>query len=157
MEPEKFIIRQFAESMGNIIASNTIKELQKLPAELLGVDSGLKNVWEEICVQVQDIDTVFWKEYEYTIATIVLDHFNQLKDHEKTALWFQTQSGKDWLIDTEMEKVKNDNGLAPLIIVDDIIHYIVGSFILIKAEEWTNKRIDKYLNNRIYDDDSYLP
>jgi hypothetical protein len=36
-----------------------------------GVDSGLTNTWEEICVQVQGEQSVLWDAYDVTVRQIV--------------------------------------------------------------------------------------
>ncbi|MBS3948993.1 MAG: hypothetical protein KGZ57_11990 [Dethiobacter sp.] len=47
------IISDIAESACEIIAKKVIRKLQQLKDMLSGDDTPLKNVWDEICVQVQ--------------------------------------------------------------------------------------------------------
>ncbi len=54
------------------ITVRIITQLRKLKRNhLLSSDSGLKNVWEEICAQVQGGDSYYWEEYQETINKFI--------------------------------------------------------------------------------------
>ena len=65
----------------------------------------------------------------------------ELKEHEKLALWFQTDRGLDWLYDDEEERDK-----YPPVDEDDIAQYVLQDFVYYKAGDWSNKRIQAYLD-----------
>ena len=54
------------------IAKRVVISLQELKVDLLSSeDSGLKNTWEEICIQVQNDYSFDWKIYSLTIENII--------------------------------------------------------------------------------------
>ena len=91
------IVSVVAEAAGKRIARKTIHALQKMTDRLSGEDSGLANVWDEICVQVQDEESVFWNVYEDIARKAVEEFTSKIAEYEKHALWFQTTAGEDWL------------------------------------------------------------
>jgi len=138
------IISDFAESACKTISKKVIRKIQKLIPEMQsGDDSLLKNVWDEICVQVQGEESWMWDIYLETISTYVASEVKHLNDSTKQAIWLQTQEGFDW-------ETENEDKDTVDVCEDDIIWYIVDRFILSEAANWTNKRIEKYLE-REYD------
>ena len=108
-----------------------------------GDDSGLKNIWDEICVQVQFQYSFFWNAYLETINITIAYDVEQLDTPLKRAIWLQTQSGMDWTSEEE-----NPDSVPIGECVDwDITDYILNAFVLKTATDWKNKRIEKYLNS----------
>jgi len=141
MKPEGLVVNKLADEVCKRITNNTIKQLQKLKAELSGEDSGLKNVWDEICVQVQIEYSVSWDEYENMIESIISKYISKLKEFEKIALWYQSNEGWSWLYDNaEVEDI------SPPVIDQDIVNYILEN-INSEAADWKNSRIEKYIEN----------
>jgi hypothetical protein len=103
-----------------------------------GDDTPLKNVWEEICVQVQGEESIMWDAYTDTTASLIQNEVKRLDIQTKQVIWLQTEEGIDW-----EEDYKNQN--APVYCEDDIAEYILQRFVLSVATNWTNKRIEKYL------------
>jgi hypothetical protein len=58
------VISFFANQIIVRIVNNCIKEFQKWKITLSGTDSGLKNTWDEICVQIQGEYSFHWDTYE---------------------------------------------------------------------------------------------
>ena len=63
----------------NEIAKKVVTELRKLRGEefLLSGDSGLKNVWAEICSQVQREQSSYWDAYVNTMENFIVVCLNK--------------------------------------------------------------------------------
>lgn len=75
--------------------------------------------------------------------SIVSDFVNGLKDHEKIALWFQTEPGLDWLYD-DREEIKE----TPPVFIEDIAEYIANDFVYFAAGVWENRRTRRFLDGQ---------
>jgi hypothetical protein len=123
------------------VTRRTIAALQKLNVDLLsGDDSGLVNIWDEICVQIQYEGSWAWDAYEETVRRIVTAQVEKLSAHEREAVWLQTPAGQDW--DCEDQ---SDRETYP-VLSDDIVEYLLTEHISDEAANWTNRRIRKYLD-----------
>jgi hypothetical protein len=58
-----------------------------------GDDTSLKNIWEEISVQVQDQQSVMWDAYMGTIHALILSKVAGLDAATKQTIWLQTEQG----------------------------------------------------------------
>ena len=133
------IIRSFTESACKKISGKVVRSLQKMTEGMQsGDDTPLKNVWDEICVQVQYEESGMWEIYLETISAFIEDEVKKLNNATKQAIWLQTEEGIDWEID-------NEEGDLSEFYVDDIVRYILHEFVLSEATKWRNKRIEKYL------------
>jgi hypothetical protein len=101
-----------------------------------GDDSGLRNVWDEVCVQVQGQESVMWDVYLDTISGIIAGYLSGLDDAVKQAIWLQTNNGMDW----EPSEEEKDTPYSE----EDIADYILTDYLLSSAANWTNDRIEKY-------------
>ena len=94
-----------SEKITNQLA-NTISERisRKVETSLKGMkdglqsseDSGLENLWDEVCVQVQSARSMFWSLYDNLIYGLTLSNVKELESSEKEAIWLQTDDGMDW-------------------------------------------------------------
>jgi hypothetical protein len=67
MTSENRIVSELAKVVCKRIARQTRMALTKMTnCRLSGEDSPLKNSWEEICVQCQGEESIFWSAYEDT-------------------------------------------------------------------------------------------
>jgi hypothetical protein len=57
------IVRAVAQKAAQRIAHKVIAELQLMTDKLSGDDSELETTWDEICVQVQGEESIFWECY----------------------------------------------------------------------------------------------
>lgn len=101
MHIERHIVTMLASKLSDNLFKDAIKELKEMsPQEMLsGEDSCLKNVWEEICVQVQDERSGFWDVYEETIDGLLAIKIEALDSNERLALWLTTDTGRDYIDD----------------------------------------------------------
>ena len=141
MNVEEQVVRALALRISSDIARKTARALRKLTENLaLGDDTGLKNTWEEVCVQIQYEQSVLWDAYEDTIDAIILAHVEKLEQYEMIAIWLQTTEGIDWQVDCEDQE-------TPPFSTGDIVEYVRGMHLFELAGKYTNRRILDYLNN----------
>lgn len=131
----------------NILVSATIEDLEKMGGDSLlsGDDSGLKSTWEEICVQVQQEETVFWDNYITTIEILLLAKIEDLSLSERQLLWLSTEAGSEWR--DENENDCSEDNVSP-VFADDIVEELKSNLLSI-AGEYKNSRITKYINAEV--------
>lgn len=135
------IIHKLAEKECTTISAKVIRRLQRMTESMQsGDDTPLKNIWDEICVQVQSQESIFWELYLTEIARIIASYVDELDNHIKQAIWLQTDEGVSWECDHENADVVYSSD-------DDIVEYIMDKFVLPAAADWSNERIKKYLDN----------
>ena len=78
--------------------------------------------------------------------SIILPQVQKLKEHEKLALWFQTNEGIDWLCDDEDFREE-----TPMFLDSEIVQYIADGFVYSSAANWENERIQAYLDRQYLD------
>lgn len=122
------------------IVNKSIRWLQSLKEEnlLSGDDSVLKNAWDEICVQVQNEYSVYWDAYELTMRQAIESAMFGLDRNIIRAIWLETDSGRCWIPEEDGEPEVED---------EEVIQYILRDHLIPKAEAWSNKRIEFYLDN----------
>lgn len=108
---------------------------------LSGDDSGLKNVWEEICVQVQDEQSVFWEAYVETMESLLAGYVELLDRDARLALWTATDAGWDYIYDHHAD----DDGVADVPVVEDEIVAKLKDELISAAASYSNQRIAKFL------------
>jgi hypothetical protein len=101
----------------------------------------LNNAWDEICVQVQFEYSFDWDAYDQTVRQFVRGYLTKILQHEREALWLQTDEGWRWLSNEEEERDPNP------VFDDDIVAHITSEYIYEEAGRWTNKRITDYIDN----------
>lgn len=150
---QKALIREFAVAAADQICAKAIGSLSALRATLSGDDSGLENVWEEICVQVQGEESFYWEIYLKTMSDAVLGaiHELDLPTRDLSALWLQSEEGWDWHWDREWEEEQTERSnrtsfpeKVPFVL-EDIACYVVNNHLKPKAEEFSNPNIDCHL------------
>lgn len=133
------IVRAMAREAAQRLSRQAIARLKKMGYPLSGYDSGLKSVWDEICVQVQGDQSPLWDAYEQAMRD-VLD-ISELPVYEQQALWLQTPAGEDW--DFKNDQVESDE---PPVFHSDIVHYLIRDHVLAEARRWSNPRIRAFLD-----------
>ena len=127
-----------ADAVTRRAAKRVVKRLRAHPPQHSGDDSGLVNVWEEFCVQVQGEESIFWALYQELVDEAVELECDKLTALEKQAVWLQTDAGFDWAFDVT-------EGLNEIpVIQDDICAYVRYAVYGAAADE-DNSRIERYL------------
>lgn len=135
---EHDIVRNLAEQIGGRIRRGTIRQLQGMSDGLSGDNSGLNNVWDEICVQEQLEKSFSWPADEETMRTLIEHEVNSLMEFEREAIWLQTAEGDEW--DCEDADTRDS---AP-VFSEDIVNHLLCQ-VLEVACNWSNKRIKNYM------------
>ena len=150
MRVEERIIGVWADQLAERLVAKTIAALKKMGKDcMLSGDSGLKNVWEEVCVQVQFEYSVDWDTYETVIDDLLYSYASELDRSAQMALWATTDEGWDWLREYRDE----DNGYenAPLDI--DAIKDMLRGNVLSAASDYKSPAVRRYLRQTYdYDD-----
>ncbi len=142
---ESRIVCALAETVCRRVTRKVIRELQRMGPEtcggslLSGEDSGLKTVWDEICVQVQGEESFSWGAYETTVASLVDGLAEELSDLEREAVWLQTPQGEDWYVDDEDQR-------NPYPVSNTDIEEYLRKLVLDAAADWTNPQIRTFLD-----------
>jgi hypothetical protein len=136
------IVRTLGNLVCQRISRQVIRNLQGLNDKnslLSGDDSGLVNIWDEVCVQMQLEESCFWDVYEDLIETFVRSYVEKLPDHERDAAWLITFEGESWNCEPE-----DDRDPDP-VFHDDIVKHISGCVLTI-GNDWSNHRIRSYID-----------
>jgi len=115
-----------------------------------GDDTPLKNIWDEVCVQVQDDYSVMWDAYEDTILGLIEQQVRKLDNEVIGAIWLHTDAGSDWESEIQGKidegEIKEWDQEEVDYNLDEVGQYILQEHVLKSASDWTNKRIDKYID-----------
>lgn len=138
---ESRIVRDLAEGVCQRITRRVIRLLQEMTdIQLLGDDSVLRNVWDEVCAQIQFEESIYWDAYEHTITSLVAGEFDKLTSFEREAVWLRSPQGEDWRWKEEEER-------EPSPVIDSqAIDHIVREFVYAEAGRWSNPQIRQYLD-----------
>ena len=140
------IVRQVAELAASRVTKLTIAHLEDMEATLSGEGSGLASCWEEICVQVQFETSVHWDSYYATVHALVESFVVELPEHEKDALWLQTDESDEWESDPPSERDPYP------VLVDDIVTYLLDEYVYAAAGSYTNERIEEFIDRQSFRD-----
>ena len=142
------LLRRHASAIGARIARATARDLKlyrdNLPS---GPDSGLKNVWEEICVQVQGERSFFWDEYRHIAMTHITHRVDALPDIKRRMFWAGSPDGMMWIDEHEEAKyappVPGDD--VPTGDTDDVANWLFDDYLVPLADDYRNRRIERFL------------
>ncbi|MFM9903627.1 MAG: hypothetical protein ACKVQJ_03540 [Pyrinomonadaceae bacterium] len=138
MDLKTKIISELAKRECQRISTSVIRRLQKLKGDSLlsGDDSGLRNTWDEICVQIQGDLSYHWDVYLVTMQHIVETTVNKLDADAQMAIWLQTE--QDYVWDPEDDEPKT--------VFEDVVNHIFQNYLFVEASEWSNSRIGRYID-----------
>ena len=134
----------FADEATRVLTTRTIRSLQALRETHLqsGADSGLRDAWDEICVQVQEEYSLLWEAYAHTIRAVLEKHCDRLPPRDLHSIWRRTGAASDWLQDVEVG-LQPDEGQPYC--VEEVVEEVMEK-ILWEAGDWSNHRIRQYLD-----------
>jgi hypothetical protein len=137
------IIWQLSNAVCQRVTQEAIAHLQGITlkeALALGPHSGLRNTWEEICVQVQFEESVIWEVYEEMVDVTLTPSVEALPEYEQAAVWRQTDEGSYW----ECHEDEDDPQPCP-ICHSDIVEYIKQEYLYPAAGSWSSPRVESYI------------
>ena len=121
------------------ITDKILQDLQQMSDTLLsGEESGLANIWEEICVQIRGEHSVVWDVYDFTVRTLVASYVEELSDCEREAIWRQTENGMEWEFD------KDPAGEPAPVNEADLVNDLAES-VYFRADGFSNTTIEAFL------------
>lgn len=128
------IIDELAEHYLDILIRQVVKAIQKVPKSAMtsGQDSGLKNAWDEICVQVQDERFDSWDLLDDMVGLVSEDKYDQLPYPVKAVLSYSA------CIRLGEEPVSEDFPEMSLAIIKEEVYRYAGKY--------KNKQIQNYLD-----------
>ena len=143
MRIEQHIVAAWAKQLSDKLLKESISALEQMDSSemLSGDDSGLKNVWEEICVQVQDEQSFFWDTYVETMESLLSGYVELLDRDARLALWAVTDEGWAYIYDHHAD----DGGVEDAPVVEDEIVAKLKDELLSAAASYSNHRITKFL------------
>ena len=135
---EASIVSALAREVEKRVVQKAIAALQELDDTLSGDDFGLKNIWEEICVQVQDEELIFWDTYEAVARDTLAGILEALPQFECEALWMQTDEAARW--DCSAPETRD----AYPVNLQDVVEHLFQA-VCESAGSWSNHRIRRYI------------
>ena len=139
MDYRNKLISDIAARQCKRIAAKTIRFLKSETNGMqYGDDSGLKNLWDEVCIQVKGEESFLWEVYLEAIESIIRGMTESLDATMRICIWLQTQNGMEW--DCEVEP-GNDCPFDET----DITQHILNEYVLCEANKFKNRRIEKFL------------
>ena len=123
----------------DLIRDRVIADLHKLRDKALllsGNDSGLKSVWEEICAHVQGQESIYWDAYENTIENHISSELRQQPIPIMNLMLYVAEPHRDYNKGADEEVIR-----------------VVLEQVLFKAQEFTNRNIERYINDDFDDED----
>lgn len=119
MRIEQHFVAAWASQLSDKLIKDAIQSLEEMDSqELLSGDSSLKNVWEEICVQVQGEQSFFWENYVENMDGLLAGYVEMLDPNARLALWTLTESGRDYIND---HRTDSEAGLDIPVDADEIL------------------------------------
>lgn len=146
------IISKQANKLRSCIVKKCIENFQscKRNSNMMqsSLDSGLENIWDEICVQTQTEYSCYWFAYEDYIRSIIASLLKEMfDDNELMILWLQTNQCTEWIshyydddLSEDFCKYKEPDDYSFNDIIDLIFEDIIDT-----AANYNNDRIDEYL------------
>ena len=140
---------KLSDNLCKKIASKTIRWMQGCDTHLLEID-GLKNLWDDVCYQLQAERSYSWNHYDVMIRIYVISKLEELNKYEANAIWLQTEGVYDHLVDMEYDGISVDSRFTPMgssNFEDEMARYIVNEYIYSQANTWRNDRLRQLLGH----------
>lgn len=141
------IARDLSDDLCKKITSKTIRWMQGFDTQLLEID-GLKNLWDDVCYQMQREESFYWSHYDDMVVSNIASLLEELEEYKLTAIWLQTNDTDYQLSELESDGLLVDiryKTLNTSCYIDDITKYITREYIYQQAESWRNDRLRQAL------------
>ncbi len=127
------------------VCNKLIRTLQGLKERYMqSNDTGLDNVWDEICVQVQFDYWIYWYAYEHTMAQLIKEAYNEIDPTISKFLSYMYDSRNEDSEYEDFEKVRFSEYTPS---ISSFVNLIFENLIDI-AGDYRNKRIEDYLSKK---------
>jgi hypothetical protein len=85
------LVSQFARPIRSRIVNKVVRQLRKQPSMI-----HLNSAWDDICVQVQAVESLYWENYLDTVDGFVHSEVSALLPYELKAVWLESEEGEEW-------------------------------------------------------------
>jgi hypothetical protein len=126
-----------------VVVRKVITDLQQIDDRLLGDESGLINLWEEICVQEQSERSLAWSAYDESVRSLIEAHLEDLSKTERHEIWDRVRQTVD-PDSAEQLDYRRTRALS----VTDVLSYLAESFVYVEAAKFSNTRTASFLENQ---------
>ena len=154
MRIEASIVAEWASQLSKDAVAQVVEQLMSMKPEMMqSSGTGLKNVWEEFCAQIQQEKSVFYDAYEVIIDRILEQYIQTLSRKAQLALWSTADQGWDWIYENFADS--DGDRKAPLdtnLIIDCLRHDVMDA-----ALDYESRTLYKYIwgsDDAEYDDES---
>ena len=147
------ILRELSDEMFKKIGIRVIRNIQK-QRPVLFESNKFKNMWDEICIIVQEGDNTFYSDCEITVDNeidLVITKMG-ISYAYLVAMWLQTAQGFSWALNHE-DKIPEENYFS--YDIADIAIHIRSEWVFSAAMSWSNKRIERFQESSYEMDDGY--
>jgi hypothetical protein len=134
------IAKALAAEVAGRITRRCMAELRKVDGLYQDGGKGLRNFWEEVCVQIQYDQSVMWDSYDDCIREMIRVQVANLARHEREALWLQTDEGFEWSLEDPADR----EGYP--VILEEVVDYLAHKHLYAAAGLWSNPRIRAYID-----------
>ena len=143
MRIETYLANRLGYRVGSSVISSAQRSLRRLGKDfmLLGENSPLCSVWDEICLQQRKEESFYWPAYQHIIDQVLLDKMNRLDYADIMALWTLTDEGFDWIIEHREDK----DGSEQVPMDPDTVLAYLRALLLRNSIDEDNKRVERYL------------
>ncbi len=125
------ILYQYIGEVCDKLAGRVMWQCQRMPDSLSGNDTDLRTVWDHVCVQMQGQHSIFWDAYENVLRQLIEAQLYKLSENLRKLIWFESNAGTSREDDAEYNE-------------QDVIDHILDRYVLSKAVDYTNHRIERY-------------
>lgn len=143
---ERRLIRDIGTVLVAQLAQTTKDSLTKSAGGLSGDDSGLANVWEELCVQVQGEESPFWCSYVDFVDDAIRAALANLPLPLQQAVSLTTDVGDEWMD-------APDDGVVPRF--EDEMVSLVRAAVLRIAADYESSAIERFKYGLEYEEEEY--
>jgi hypothetical protein len=138
MTPHEHVVSEIAELVTKRVVRRATRKVQELRDGMqLGEDTGLLNIWDEVCVQVQTERTLVWWAYEKTIRSILHGELQRVPAQELKAIWLEMALGADWAQEEGVDE-------SPSYCLDDVEDHVYDA-LMTNAVNYSNERIRSFM------------
>lgn len=140
--PESRLLSSIAEGYARRLVRRVIRQLQSLDGDstMLPQDTGLSNIWDEVCLQVQSGESTWWDVYLVAISDYFTAELEDVPPTHEQAMWLQTDRGEDWLMAAWGEEEAGEPVVEIPIDRSHVVEWL-GALLLQEAASWSNRRI----------------
>lgn len=142
------LVEESGKQIVQRLARSWIRQLQKIKRENQMMqspeDSGLVNLWDEICVQIQEERSIFWDLYEDYLRKMICSQLEErCSRNELEILWCQTKLFQELAEEEEGLSGKNSPPWKG-ICMEELTDWCLSK-LLDAAADYGNERIEKYI------------